>query len=103
MMKHYSARSELRGAMAEAASGGQALFTHVWTGGDNSPEWFRGKKTIGKLFDQDARRLAETARALGAEPIVICRPGERGQHIDLEGEPLRRAINICLNTAYEKI
>ena len=91
-MKHYSTRSELRAALADAAKGGQALFTHVWTGNSDSPKWFRGTKTIGKLFDQDANRLSDTAKALGAHPLVICRPGERGQHVDLEGEPLRLAI-----------
>ena len=94
-MNYYKTRSDLRAAMDDAANGGQALFTHVWTS-DNGPVWFRGTKTIGKLFDQDANRLADTARALGADPIVICRPGERGQHVDLEGEPLRRAILMAL-------
>jgi hypothetical protein len=92
-MKHYRLRSELRFAMNDAAEGGQALFTHIWSS-DSGPRWFRGTKLIGKLFDQDAVRLCETARALGVDPIIICRPGERGQHIDLADEPLRRAIEM---------
>jgi len=93
-MKHYCRRSELRLAMDEAARGGQALFTHVWTS-DSGPRAFRGTKLIGKLFDQNAVRLRETALALGVGRLKICRPGERGQHIDLVDAPLSRAIEMC--------
>jgi len=93
-MKHYRLRSELRLAMDEAARGGQALFTHLWTS-DSGPRSFRGTKLIGKLFDQDSVRLCDTALALGVGRLKICRPGERGQHIDLVDEPLSRALDMC--------
>lgn len=93
-MKHYRLRSELRLAMDDAANGGQALFSHVWTS-DSGPRSFRGTKLIGKLFDQNTVRLCDTALALGVGRIKICRPGERGQHIDIVDEPLQRAIKMC--------
>ena len=46
---------------------------------------------IAHLFDQDETRLRATARRLGVKIIQVCRPGSPSQHIDLCGQPCRRA------------
>ena len=81
----------LKDAMDFAASGGQALLIHPWnlrTG----PRCFHGARCLGKLLDQDAARLEATATRLGVRRIVICRRGQLGQHVDLVGIPLQRAL-----------
>jgi hypothetical protein len=90
-MKHYSKITDIKTAMADAAEGKQALFTHAW-GLNIGARCFRGAPEIGKLFDQDARRLIETARSLGVNKVKIDHLGRPGQHVDLCGAPLRRAI-----------
>jgi hypothetical protein len=80
-------------ALAHAASGGQSL--EVWdksyTYGPRAPRCFRGKDFC-KLYDQDAERLAATARRLGVNVVKIDRPGQPSQHLDLVGGPMRRAL-----------
>jgi hypothetical protein len=93
-MKYYSERRDLKRALNDSAAGGQALFTHAW-GLSIGPACFHGAQVIGKIFDQDARRLADTARALGVRIIKIDRPGEPEQHIDLVGAPLHRALTLA--------
>lgn len=90
-MKHYTARSGFKLAIADAENGGQALFTHVW-GMASGPKCFHGARVIGKLFDQNTRRLEETANALGVRRVKIDRRGHAWQHVDLVGKPLERAI-----------
>jgi hypothetical protein len=85
-------------AMAHAAAGGSAL--HVWT--PPTADWCRGPAVFwieakegrpwAHLFDRDAIRLADTARRLGVRDVLIERQGEPGQHVDLCGKPLARAI-----------
>ncbi len=84
------ARRELRSALAHAAAGGQALLVHAW-GGPSRYGCFNGASVIGKLLDQDRARLVATARRLGVRRIVVDRPGQRGQHVDLVGGPLAKA------------
>ena len=92
-MKRFGPR-EVREAMEFAEAGGQAL--HVWEPGamfgDKAPRVFKRYKVWAHLIDHDAERLTKTARALGVRVIVIGRPGRRGQHIDLCGQPLERAL-----------
>jgi hypothetical protein len=80
-------------ALAHAAAGGQSL--EVWpkcyTYGPKAPRCFRGKDFC-KLYDQDALRLTATARRLGVNVIKIDRPGQPGQHLDLVGGPMARAL-----------
>lgn len=90
-MKHYTARSQFKQAVADAENGSQALFTHTW-GLAAGPQCFQAAKVIGKLFDQDASRLEETARTLGVRRVKIDRLGHPWQHVDLVGKPLERAI-----------
>lgn len=88
---------EIEQAYDHAASGGQALHLHkVIVDYDKAPSCFvaavaRGED-IAHLFDQDAKRLYQTAKTLGVRIIVIEHRGRRGQHVDLCGAPLRRAI-----------
>ena len=93
-MKHYTARTDFKQAVADAANGGQALFTHNW-GMATGSKCFHGAKVIGKLFDQNARRLEETARALGVRRVKIDRRDHPWQHVDLVGKPLERAIAMA--------
>jgi hypothetical protein len=53
---------------------------------------FRENRPWAHLFDQDARRLAATARALGVRVVVVSHEGTPFQHIDLCAAPLQRAI-----------
>ena len=98
-MKHYTARSQFKQAIEDAVGGGQALFTHAW-GLAQGPKCFHGAKRIGKLFDQNARRLEETARHLGVRKVKIDRLGKPEQHVDLVGQPLERAIARAENTGH---
>ena len=85
-------RRELRQALQYAAEGGQALFIHKWTGGDDSPKHFRYSQMIGKLFDHDKKRLIQAAYSLGIHIIKIDREDTEYQHIDLARTALERAL-----------
>lgn len=92
-------RKDLWMAEGYSLGGGQAL--HVWAPGDgwqkNAPMVFRRSKIWGHLFDQDKARLILTARRLGVRVIVVHREGSEGQHIDLCGKPLQKALGGCVN------
>jgi hypothetical protein len=85
-------------AYAHAMDGGQALHLHSIVFA-SSPACFRRAvargEQIAHLFDQDEARLRRTARELGVRIIVVEHPGTRGQHVDLCGGPLRRALALC--------
>lgn len=93
-MKRFEHR-EVREAIAHAEAGGQAL--HVWPADPRfpAPSVFRRSRFWGHLIDHDHARLVETARELGVRVIKVGRLGERGQHIDLCGKPLERALALC--------
>ena len=93
-MKHYSERRDLRAAIGDAASGGQSLFTHLWTS-TSGPSAYRGTHLVGKLFDQNLERLVASAESFGETVIVVHRIGTDKQHIDLVGEPLENAMKNC--------
>ena len=63
------------------------------------PKCFRQARDAGKswghLIDNDRERLETTARRLGVRVIKVSRPGRNGQHIDLCGRPLERAMEEC--------
>ena len=96
-MKVFRER-ELREAYAHAAEGGQALHLHTRVG-PAAPTVFkvamRRSEPVAHLIDNDVKRLHATARALGVRRIVIERQGEEGQHVDLCGEPLRKALEMA--------
>jgi len=98
-MKRFEHR-EVKAALAHAAAGGQAL--HVWDPGPNAaqiypkaPKIFLRHRPWAHLFDRDVERLKATARRLGIRRVYIDRRGDRGQHVDLCGKPLDRAIAEC--------
>jgi hypothetical protein len=84
--------NQVRKALEHASAGGQALLIMPWNR-DEGPKPFRKAEMIGKLIDLNRERLVATARGLGVRVIKICRKGKPGQHIDLCGTPLDRAIN----------
>lgn len=90
-MKLFKQR-EVREAIAYAQAGGQAL--HLFKAMPNmpAPRVFGAYPLWGHLIDYDEARLVETARRLGVRKIVVGRKGRRGQHVDLCGAPLERAI-----------
>lgn len=98
-MRHYTVW-QVADAEAYAAAGGQALHTHrIIVDRRRAPRCFvravdRGED-IAHLFDQDEARLVATARRLGVRVVVVDRRGLPGQHIDLCGAPLRRALAMC--------
>ncbi|HUX00069.1 MAG TPA: hypothetical protein VMY35_03735 [Phycisphaerae bacterium] len=89
---------QVREAKAHAAAGGQAL--HVWNPGQSgypgAPRTFSTCALLGKpwahLFDQDIPRLLATARRLGVRRVVVANRNAPGQHVDLCGRPLERAM-----------
>jgi hypothetical protein len=87
----------VREALAWAAAGGQAL--HIYRAMPEkyprAPAVFRRYRTWAHLLDQDRVRLERTARGLGVRIIRVDRPGSPGQHIDLCGRPLARAMELC--------
>ena len=91
---------EVEEAWAYADEGGQALHLHnIIVDYDKAPRCFvaaveRGEN-IAHLFDKDEARLIKTARRLGVRVILVERRGRHGQHIDLCGQPLKRAIAQC--------
>lgn len=91
---------EVPEAIAHAAAGGQSLHLHrIIVDRRKAPRCFvqavdRGEQ-IAHLFDQDEARLRQTARRLGVRVVVVERRGEEGQHVDLCGGPLRKALAEC--------
>lgn len=81
---------EIREAKEYAKRGGQSLHLHNLTAGH---PLFRRYKTIAHLFDADKERLVKTAKALGVKVIKVERENEDGQHIDLCGRPLTKALS----------
>lgn len=94
---------EIQAAVGYSLSGGQSLHLHTLGVGKDAPAVFRGAVARGEwvahLFDKDADRLKRTARALGVNVVVIDRPGQAAQHVDLCGGPLQRALLLCENAA----
>ncbi len=90
-MKQFEMK-EIREAQQFALEGGQALHLHNMNQGH---PLFRRYPVIAHLFDQDKDRLIATARKLGVRVIKVGREGENGQHIDLCGKPLERAMILC--------
>lgn len=91
---------ELPEAISHAAEGGQALHLHrIIVDERRAPRCFvdavRRGEDIAHLFDQDYKRLCATGRKLGVRVIVVEHEGEEGQHIDLCGGPLRKALALC--------
>ena len=89
---------EIPAAYAWSAAGGQAL--HLMDGSyanmqKRTPRCFKGHKQIAHLFDLDATRLISTAKALGVRVVLVEHTGQRGQHVDLCGKPLARAISMA--------
>lgn len=82
----------LRAAIQEAANGGQGLMVHAPIPVMSAPECFKRAKLWGKLYDQNAKRLVETAQSLGVNVRVLHHLGTPRQHIDLCGGPLMRAM-----------
>jgi len=93
---------EVEEAQAFAAEGGQALHLHtIIMDREKAPRCFvaavdRGE-FIAHFFDQNVRRLYATAAGFGVRVLCVERRGEPGQHIDLCGEPLKRALRACEN------
>lgn len=91
---------EIEEAYDYARAGGQALHLHqIIADRNKAPRCFvqavdRGED-IAHLFDQDYRRLFETARKLGVKIIVAEGRGTHWQHIDLCGTPLKKAIAMA--------
>lgn len=83
-----------KAAMDHADAGGQAL--HIWEPTEQwkrrAPLVFRQTTPWAHLIDRDKDRLIATARRYGVNVVKVGRAGERGQHIDLCGAPLRRAM-----------
>ena len=46
-------------------------------------------------MDQDIDRLKKTAAELGVKKIVVSRIGGKGQHVDLCGRPLQKALLLA--------
>lgn len=98
-MKSFPCR-EVEEVKAYAAAGGQALHLHrIIMDRRRAPRCFVREVDVGRdiahLFDQDEARLRATAKRLGVRVIVVERRGEPGQHIDLCGAPLRKAVALC--------
>lgn len=95
-MKLFS-MMQLNEAVEHAKQGGQALHIHTIVF-NHSPACFRNAVARGEyiahLFDLDRDRLIKTARRLGVRVVYVDRDGEEGQHIDLCGKPLQRAMKV---------
>lgn len=89
-------KRELLKAYKYAADGNQAL--HImepiepFKSSPKTPKCFREASLWGHLIDYDFERLKKTAMRLGVRRIVVSRHNQTGQHIDLCGKPLERAI-----------
>lgn len=104
-MKHFVMR-EVEAAIRYSAVGGQALHTHrIIVDWEKAPACFRSAvergENIAHLFDRDVVRLVATAKKLGVRVILVERRGQEGQHIDLCGAPLRKALELCRKSAEE--
>ena len=55
------------------------------------PGCFARAKRYGKVFGPDALELRALSSKLGVRKVIVDREGRKGQHVDLYGEPLRRA------------
>lgn len=98
-MRRFEQR-QIREALAHAAEGGQAL--HIWDPGPhaaqtypNAPAVFLQNRPWAHLIDDDLERLTATARRLGVRRVFVDRRGQRGQHVDLCGGPLDKALAEC--------
>jgi hypothetical protein len=102
-VKAFAAR-EIRGALAHAAAGGQALHVHGFLGDRRkAPRCFVGAvdrgEPIAHLFDRDEARLVATVRGLGVRVVAVERRGTDRQHVDLCGGPHRKALASCERAA----
>jgi len=88
-------------AINHARDGGQALhvFKAIEAWKAKAPAPFKATDTWAHLFDQDRERLEATAKALGVRQVFIHKAGTIGQHVDLCGKPLQKAIDICRRDA----
>lgn len=98
-MRRFECR-EIAEALAYSAAGGQALHLHrIIVDPDRAPRCFvravENGEYIAHLFDRHTQRLKDTARRLGVRVIYIDKAGTPGQHIDLCGAPLRKAVALC--------
>jgi hypothetical protein len=98
-VKHFECR-DVDEAQDYAEEGGQALHTHqVIVDWEKAPGCFKREVNAGRdiahLFDRDVARLVATVRRLGVKVVVVERRGQRGQHVDLCGAPLRKALAEC--------
>jgi hypothetical protein len=85
---------ELEAAILWARKGHQALHLmqhseYRWAG----PPCFKRSKVMAHFFDQDVGRLIKSAKRLGVRVIKVEREGDEGQHIDLCGKPLEKALS----------
>lgn len=100
-MKAFLCR-EVEEAKLYAAEGGQALHLHaIIVDRRKAPACFkaavaRGER-IAHLFDRDRDRLVATVKRLGVRVVAVEREGTTGQHVDLCGAPLRKAVACCDN------
>ena len=91
MFKYFEVQ-RIRQAIKHADNGGQALLVPEYEcHWPNAPKCFQGHR-YGYLFDRDVRRLKATASTLGVRVIKVDKPGQPGQHVNLCGKPLQRAI-----------
>lgn len=98
-MRRFDSR-EVREAKKYAREGGQALHIHRHLGDRRTAprcfvEAFDRGESFGHLFDQDGDRLVRTARELGVRVVVVEDRFDPRQHVDLCGEPLRKALALC--------
>lgn len=95
-MRRFEAK-EVREAMAYADAGGIAL--HVWEAApkmfSGAPSCFNRSSLWAHLMCADRGRLIVLARRLGVRVIKVGREGRRGQHVDLCGRPLERALVLA--------
>lgn len=103
-MKIFEYR-EISQAVEFAKGGGQAI--HLMPGAyaygrNDTPSCFKGRKQIAHLFDQDKARLVKTAKRLGVRVIKVEREADPGQHIDLCGRPLERALSEAKQIDWEQ-
>jgi hypothetical protein len=95
-------QTEIRAARDYAASGGQAV--HLCSSAyvpPDAPRVFVQSREFAHLFDNDKCRLVATAKRLGVHVVVVDRDGMPGQHVDLVGAPLKRAIAEANETPAE--
>ena len=86
---------ELNDAYKFASEGGAALHLHnIIVNYQKAPKCFIRDVRAGKPI---ALVLNQLAKQLGVKVILIEHPGQRGQHIDLCGAPLVKALALCEN------